>query len=321
MNKSINKQIGFTLIELMVAIVLGLLISAAAVQIFINSSFSTKLQQGVAETQDSGIFGLDMVLQYIQLANYGNPDNLAITDQTPRGGIVFTSGVANTTNVNIKSTVAGAKIEDAYLSQSAIGPSNASVASDQLTIQFVAPIDMFNCEGEKVFKNDLIVQRYFLRSYNASNQDDTNVASLGLACDANTPANTAAGVNRDPTTLTGFGTSSSTGEILIPRVDQMTIQLLTKAGNIYRYYTLNDYKTAVELSRVNKTALPEIVMVKMAVLTRSNDKNNSPYVNPSKTFKMLGENVTLKTASSGNNNKYAREVYEIAVSLRNGYKE
>ena len=55
---SVGSQQGYTLIELMVALVLGLLISAAAIQLFITSQNTFSLQQGGADVQDSSIFGL-----------------------------------------------------------------------------------------------------------------------------------------------------------------------------------------------------------------------------------------------------------------------
>ena len=39
--------------------------------------------------------------------------------------------------------------------------SDAAVQSDQLTIQFIAPTNMTNCEGVNVLAGDLIVERYF----------------------------------------------------------------------------------------------------------------------------------------------------------------
>ena len=54
-----NVQKGFTLIELMVALALGLIVIAAAIQLFVGGILSSRLQQANAEIQDSGIFGLD----------------------------------------------------------------------------------------------------------------------------------------------------------------------------------------------------------------------------------------------------------------------
>lgn len=322
-----HDEAGFTLIELMVAIVLGLLIAAAAMQLFLGGSMSYRLQQNVAEVQDGGIFGLDFMTQQVQLANYGNSDNLAMTDQTPNGGIVFSSGDAATENVNINSLVNGKKINDLYLSRSTgfagwNGLSNSTVSSDQLTIQFIAPVNMFNCEGENVLKGDLVIQRYFLRTYQVVNGEDSHVASLGLACDANRP-NALANVTNKPASIHGFGTTTVLGEIIIPRVDQFKVRVLAKLGNNYKYYTLNDYVAAAKSNRTASPArpIPEIQLLKLSVLVRSQSKTETSEINPNLKFNMLGDEITLKTAAVKNSNKYVREVYETTISLRNGYKE
>ncbi|MFX5797395.1 prepilin-type N-terminal cleavage/methylation domain-containing protein, partial [Acinetobacter baumannii] len=88
MNRSfLGKQQGFTLIELMVALALGLILVAAATQLFIGGILSSRLQKANAEIQDSGIFGLDYIVRDIRLVNYGNIINPQLNDTTPWGGI------------------------------------------------------------------------------------------------------------------------------------------------------------------------------------------------------------------------------------------
>ena len=81
-NSPIAKQQGFTLIELMIALVLGLLISAAALQLFTGSILSSRMQQANDELQNSGIFGLDYIVRDIRLANYDNVNNPELNEQT-----------------------------------------------------------------------------------------------------------------------------------------------------------------------------------------------------------------------------------------------
>lgn len=85
-NSPIAKQQGFTLIELMIALVLGLLISAAALQLFTGSILSSRMQQANDELQNSGIFGLDYIVRDIRLANYDNVNNPELNEQTSWGG-------------------------------------------------------------------------------------------------------------------------------------------------------------------------------------------------------------------------------------------
>ena len=48
-----TKQSGFTLVELMISIVLGLLISAIALQLFLTSQRSVTVQQAMMNLQSS----------------------------------------------------------------------------------------------------------------------------------------------------------------------------------------------------------------------------------------------------------------------------
>ena len=338
---SFKPQKGFTLIELMVALVLGLILVAAAIQLFTGGLLSSQLQRANAEIQDSGVFGVDYMLRDIRLANVGNLTNLEINDQTAYGGIVLTGSTAsNTTNVNFVPTVeANAYIDSALLSRGEDdtvstsdnywkGLSNVkdtgetAQTSDQLTIQFVAPSDMFNCEGQQVFQGDLIVQRYFLRG----DTNGTSEADLALACDANTPAATAATVAAQPTTVSGLGAA---GQIIIPRVDHFHVLLKARdhEGNLVEY-TIPQYRAAAEEARKNVTEddasednpakeavnPPRILAVQVSVLIRSTNNARSPAINPADaTYVMLDKTVKANDTT----NRYLRRVYNSTVALRN----
>ncbi|WP_111859205.1 PilW family protein [Acinetobacter sp. CFCC 10889] len=311
------KQKGFTLIELMVSIGLGLLIVAAGLAIFLSSLKNSRLQEGVSQIQDGGIFGLEYIANQVRLANYGNVENRTLNDQTSRGGVVFTTGLPTQSNINLAMGNANATtaFENTIVTRSTSGLSNVSLASDQLTIQFVAPNDMQNCVGENVRKGDRVVQRYFLRQENNKADHDTNITSMGLACVANTPLNTP---NATPTFLTGFGVDN-TGEIIIPNVDYFGFLLGARTGNNYRYYTVAEY-TAVATAARNATPaqeVPSIEMIKMAVLIRSQNEVRTAPITLS-TYEILGRTVTLNTpATTGVTNKFVRNVYVTTIALRN----
>ena len=52
---------GFTLIELMVSLAIGLLVALAAVQMFVTNQQSFNLQRGMGDVQDNGRFALDFI--------------------------------------------------------------------------------------------------------------------------------------------------------------------------------------------------------------------------------------------------------------------
>ena len=89
--QNIINQYGFTLIELMISLVLGLLISAAVMQVFLTSQRVDRIQTAGSEIQDKAVFGLQAIESQVRLANLGN-DGVAINDTTAIGGIVLTAG-------------------------------------------------------------------------------------------------------------------------------------------------------------------------------------------------------------------------------------
>ena len=319
---NIAAQAGFTLVELMVALALGLLISAAAIQLFLGGLLTSRMQQANAELQNSGVFGLDYVARDLRLANYINTDFPILNEQTPWGGVVLTARTAALSNANIPIPAAAPFISQGLLSHSPgdtvstvanewQGLSNVSLASDQLTIQFVAPNAMLNCEGANVQAGDYVIQRYFVRRADAAATTGTD---YGLACDANTPNATAVA---EPTTITGFG---GAGELVMPRVDHFAVQLgvRNEAGNM-AYYTINQYRTAAAAARaaLPPAEPPRIVSVKMAVLVRSTDNTRNNDIDLTRSINILNQNVTLTDTT----NRFARRVYSTTVTFRNGLGE
>jgi type IV pilus assembly protein PilW len=323
------KQQGFTLIELMVALALGLILVAAATQLFIGGILSSRLQKANAEIQDSGIFGLDYIARDIRLVNYGNVVNPQLDDNTPWGGVILTGSTAtNNNNINfVPKTGANTYIADALLSRGVgdtpstatnqwmglsniLNSSNAAVQSDQLTIQFVAPSNMTNCEGVNVLAGDLVVERYFLRlDNNGSSQQD-----YALACDANTPSNPAAA---QPTSVIGLGDA---GQIILPRIDHFHVLLGAKdtAGN-FAYYTIPQYRVAAQAARAASPVQlpPRILSIQISVLARSTNNAQNKAIDPNQSFVMLDQTVHASDTST----RFLRRVYSTTIALRNAMGE
>lgn len=74
MMKSINKSKGFTLIEYMVAITIGLILLAGISTFFLGMKKSTQAQNGISELQENGRFALYFLTNEIQMAGWKEPD-------------------------------------------------------------------------------------------------------------------------------------------------------------------------------------------------------------------------------------------------------
>ena len=311
MTQSLKYQQGFTLIELMISLVLGLLISAAIIQVFITSQRVDRVQNAGSEIQDSAVFGVQSIEQQLRLANLGN-DGVPINEKTATGGVVLTASASNANAVNV---VTSTQLEKGYLTRShdmdSAGGihkwdgslSNTGEKSDQLTIQYTNTTGqiLYDCEGEKVELNERVITRYFLTEDNVKTNKDRK--NLNLNCDAGRIASN--GV------LTNF---MEAGQTIIKNVDQFNIRLGVKhsadnSGSIGSYrYTEMSVKDYMSLT----TEKPYITNIKVALLTRSTSNSPDDIASP---FSIFGTKQTLKPET--NAPKYLRRVYETNTLLRN----
>mgnify|MGYP001826486649 CR=1 FL=1 len=83
-----HSQRGFTLTELMVALTLGLIVSAGIIQIVLAARASQRIQYALADLQESGRAAVWLLGERIRLAGYDNPATLK-TPVSPavRGGV------------------------------------------------------------------------------------------------------------------------------------------------------------------------------------------------------------------------------------------
>lgn len=288
-----NKYSGFTLVELMIALALGLVVVAAAAMLFITGVRSNAMQQGVSDLQDNANFGLNYITQDVRLANLNNTTAI-MNDTLALGGVVLTQN-------NVHSAVRSGMTAN-LLSFSGTGTSNVNQGSDQLVIQY-EPMqsDVYDCEGRLIPDTSrMIVQRYFLRR-------DTNAGSgeanpLALACDA-AHYNSSGWIDADENAYGG------NGEIIMKRVDQFHVLLTVKNGNNQiRYMSIAQYRTA--------NPKPRIVGVNLGVLTRSSQNvGTDKAVAQANNFTLLDQALTVNARS--NPTGYIRRVVTQEVALRN----
>jgi len=205
------RQSGFTLIELMLSLTLGLIITAAAILLFLTSQRSLSMQQGISDIQDNANFGLNYLTKDIRLANLNNQKSI-LNDETAFGGIVLTSSVnatkdtktspatplsnftntivGNTAAVNLLSRSNGmsASTAPAWSGASNVQVSGSDILSDQLVIQYIpqyitdqknTPTNTsddvlfggFDCEGNRL--------EFLLNDPNPSEPDPTKKAVFG----------------------------------------------------------------------------------------------------------------------------------------------
>ncbi|STY94962.1 Tfp pilus assembly protein PilW [Moraxella atlantae] len=307
-------QAGFTLIELMISLVLGLLITAAVFQVYIAMVRTSAIQRSGSEINDASIFGIQQVEQKLRLANLGNTVN-QINQTTGYGGIVLSGANLNYStdqpapnDIAQKITVSADGNTTAGTSPLWSKISNTNVGSDQLVIQYqnVTGENILDCENNTVAQNAHVVERYFLREPSTNTNVSQNM--LVLACDAGRvgvsgilPAN-----NSVTPKIPGFG---GAGEELILNVDQFKVEIGIQNGNTLTYITPAQYNALDETSPLYRAP---IVAVKLGLLVRGAMPVVGDFSAPS-SYMIFGQANTPKNA----NDKYIRKTYESTTFLRN----
>lgn len=315
------KQHGFTLVELMIALVLGLLVSAAAIQIYMVSVRTGTTQAGAADLQDVSIFGIQGLEKELRIANLGSTTTLntttpGINNNTPDAGIVLSQanvmGVSATTFGDNLLTRTGNADTPATTGNGWKGVSGTNQQSDQLTIQYtnITGSNQVDCESFTVSVDAKVIERYFLKAVTDSN---SNVIGYSLRCDAGRVDAAGTGIlaaapasgDGDTHAIPGFGDA---GQEVMTNIDQFKVLLgvQSPAGQL-SYLSPAIYNSLETTSPIYRAP---IVAVKVGIIARS----AKPIVasNIPTTFSLFGVNNVV-----ANNTSYLRRTYESTTMLRN----
>jgi type IV pilus assembly protein PilW len=287
---------GFTLVELMVALVLGLLLTAAAVQLLVTGTLTFSNQRNASDVQDNATFGLGLINQQLRRTNAGNLADIA--DSGLGNGVVFKgTDVVATPAVTIPVTA-----QDTNLA------ATVDAKSDQLVIQYrTAQTGMRDCEGADIVSGDTVLERYFLRTDTTSSETPK---PLALACAAFRTTN-----------LTNVATA--TGSIILNRVEDMRVLIGTSIvttdpmTNVktaqWRYDPITQYQKQILTSPDLK-----IRTIQIGVLLRSTDSDSATAsIKRASSYKLLDQTATVQKNSDG----YMRRVFTTTVSFRNSLGE
>lgn len=153
--KSLTFQSGMSLIELMVALLIGSVLIAGASKILVSNMQSFRLQDNVSSAQEAGRLGLEILLTDLRRAGLDNPVMTV-------GGVAMNVGITGRNGSATTGTGTGAV-------------PGLLAASDEVTVAYAAPVDMTNCEGATALAGQVIVNRYYIAV-------DANPAIPALFC-------------------------------------------------------------------------------------------------------------------------------------------
>lgn len=296
-------QKGFTLIELMIALALGLIVVAAAAMLFLTGVKSSQVQQGMADLQDNANFGLNYITQDLRLANL-NTVEAAMNDALLHGGVVLSqSNLPTGIQADVGDVLLSRSNGDAVGSDNEwTGASNVTQNSDQLVIQYKpAQTGGFDCEGREIATVDrIVIQRYFLRIDANAGAGEGN--PLALACDAG---------DYDDNDLTRYGDA---GEIIMKRVDHFRVLLnVSNAAGNRRYIGIHEYMALTGTK-------PRILGVSLGVLARSGQSTGQEASTAqNNAFVVLDQDVAV--GENGNPQGFIRQVVTQEVAIRNALGE
>lgn len=316
-----NKQQGFTLIELMISLVLGLLIIAAASQVYVISLRTATVQQAGSSILDANVFGLQQIENNIRMAGLGLSD-VAKAGAADSGILAGGDKAAAISVLRVN----GTKLSSDLISRDGSGPTNTTSRSDQLTIQYRAPANMRDCEGRLVLgprtgildlpgnpvvsiDGQIIVERYFVKDSNGT---------LELRCDAGlyvsnhiiqdngqgtANATILTGAN-DRHNIHGLGDD---GALIASDIDDFQVRFGIASGGAgnsgIRYVTPTEYQTP--------PADTAIITVQLGLLTKGSVPSSDAPESP--TYTILGNDVNMKSGQG----QFIRRVYETNIMLRN----
>lgn len=302
---------GFTLVELMISLVLGLIVASSALLLFLSGQQNLSLQNAATTVQEDQNFGLAYIARQIRMANLNSPQ-ATVNNTTAQSGVVFSSS-------NLSSFITG--FTDTYASKADVITSNmqtrvgggsfADVSSDQLVIQYrPAESGGYDCEGNIINdKNVYIVERYFVRiDSNAESHEKTDELKKSLACAASRYASNLSAATALATAGSGI---YSSGQIILKRVDLFKVSFLVDASTAtttnLRYMTISDYNALAGTK-------PRIRAVQLGVISRSTQPANDSVIKDQQEFRLMGFDAKVKANQPV---KYVRAPLMQTVALRN----
>lgn len=279
---------GYSLVELMVSMALGLIITAAATQLFLANHIAINFQRGMNDVQANGRFALDQIMRDIRLAGL---DHAAAI-----GAVGGGTGTGSLSPLVLSATQMPGLTANSTAVSADDGQSAGISSSDQIVLQYLALANTEDCEGNAVAKDKYVVARYYIAQDTANN----NVPSL--MCDGGYHAASTA------TAPVGVGTA---GVVLVNGVDSFQVLYgiddgLNGKAQVSRYITATTYNAL-------SGAKPPILSVRLGMYLRSQERAGDA-AQSTNAVQVLDKSIA---ASAIPDDGLLRRLFVTTVSLRN----
>jgi type IV pilus assembly protein PilW len=113
-----NKQKGFTLVEMMIAGIIGIFLMASLMNLFVTTNKSVGLSDAISKNQESGRFALEYMTRYIRLSGYSedfttSPPPILIPDPSP--AVIFKCSLGISCSENNAANAHGDRLAIPYV--------------------------------------------------------------------------------------------------------------------------------------------------------------------------------------------------------------
>jgi type IV pilus assembly protein PilW len=285
-----SRQQGFSMIELMIAMTLGILLLSGVIQIFLSSKQAYGTVSGASETLDNGRLSMHFLSTALGKAGYWGD----VTKQRVYASdTTLTMNHSGTSNAPYANSYNGVFTAGAYIFGEDNDSTDANVVNgtDQLWLRYNGhdTLPVFNCAGQAVNADQIAYERYYVSEPNG------NELVSSLVCETSIM-----NFNENTGDTTAPGTPAITTVPLISGVENM--QLLFAQGNI-------NYTQSQLLKASDVTDWDRVVSVRVAALASSATEVNSA-------TRSSGYSL-LDTTTGTPTDRRARRVFEQTIALRN----
>ena len=327
--ESVRRQYGVTLVELMVALALGLLITVAMLKVYVDASRMYRFNEGLARVQENGRFALEFIRRDARVAGFwGCYSDAPLTNQisaTSDAWLDVAAGHITGTNDD------GLNSADSITFRSATGSgtlvnTTMTAASDSVSVDSVATITsgmaalISDCDNGDIFQVTDISGTSLAHAAGTNTNTSANLSKpyasgsrvyqaqqstfcIALGADPSQPS------LRRLTNPTSGQTCASNGDELIEGVENM--QILYGEDTDADSEGANGDGTANRYVPIGTASLDidRVVSVRLSLLARSLNNNLTTAPSP---YTFNGTAVT-----PGATDKYLRKVFTTTITLRN----
>jgi len=288
--QTLKRQQGLSLIELMIAMTLGLILLAGVVQIFLSSKQTYSTVMGTSQLLDNGRLATHFISNSVTKAGYWGDVSFTREYGTDSGLEVVHTGTSNTPYAD---KYIGRFGVNEYLSGSNDDATDANVVdgTDEIWIRFNGNdgSPMTNCAGANILATQVAIERYYL-------SEPVGSETIGsLVCET-----------------TVMTLDQATGTLSVPASPVISTQsLISGVENMQVLYSQRDVgdTQARYFAADDVTDWRLVEGIRVALLVASSDQVTS--VSRSSGYKLLDVTTSAPT------DKRSRRVFERMMAVRN----